>query len=130
MIDGCPPGIFINMEELMMDLDRRRPGDKGTTPRKEYDLPEILSGVFNGKTTGAPITIVTANSNKISSDYDKLKNVPRPGHADMTAFLKYKGNADTRGGGHFSGRLTWGLVVAGTFARKIISPAIIDAKIS
>jgi chorismate synthase len=129
MIDGCPPGISITEEDLLKDLDRRKAGAKGTTPRKEFDIPEIKSGIYNGVTSGSPIVISTKNSNKKSSDYDKLKNVPRPGHADMTARNKYSGFNDPRGGGHFSGRLTWGLVVAGTIAKKILSPALIQAEL-
>lgn len=130
MIDGCPPGIKITEEELLKELKRRKPGAKGTTPRQEHDMPSVLSGIFNGTTSGAPIVISTNNTNKISSDYDKLKNVPRPGHADMTSRIKYGGNADTRGGGHFSGRLTWGIVVAGVFARKILGDTTIKAAVS
>lgn len=130
LIDGCPPGIAITAEELMSDLDRRRSGAPGTTPRKEHDRPEIISGIYNNFTTGAPVMVMTANSNRISSDYDGLRQKPRPGHADMVAAIKYKGFADPRGGGHFSGRLTWGLVVAGTFARKILNPATVKAVIT
>lgn len=129
MIDGCPPGISITQEELVADLERRKSGARGTTPRKEFDIPEIKSGIYNGFTTGSPIVISTKNSNKKSSDYDKLKNIPRPGHADLTANNKYAGFNDPRGGGHFSGRLTWGLVVAGTFAKKILAPAKIHAEL-
>lgn len=128
-IDGCPPGLKISEEELLADLDRRRAGAKGTTTRTEADKPELLSGFYKGTTTGAPIVIITKNSNKISSDYDQLKDVPRPGHADLTARNKFSGFNDPRGGGHFSGRLTWGLVVAGTIAKKILDPAIIEARL-
>jgi len=129
MVDGCPPGIPISEEEFVHDLSRRMPGAKGTTPRKEADMPEIISGIYLGKTTGAPIVISTKNSNKISSDYDNLRNIPRPGHADLTARTKYSGFNDPRGGGHFSGRLTWGLVVAGTIAKKFLAPAKIHAEL-
>jgi len=129
MIDGCPPGISITEDDLLANLDRRRAGAKGTTPRKELDTPEFVSGIYKGKTTGAPIVIRTMNSNKISSDYDQLKNIPRPGHADMTASNKYSGFNDPRGGGQFSGRLTWGLIVAGTIAKKILSPTLINAEL-
>jgi chorismate synthase len=128
-IDGCPPGIIISEDELAAELNRRKPGAKGTTPRKEDDMPEIISGIYQGKTTGAPLVILTKNSNKISVDYDNLKNKPRPGHADLIARTKYHGFNDPRGGGHFSGRLTWGLVVAGTIAKKILSPAKIQAEL-
>lgn len=128
-IDGCPAGMPVNTEEITSLLERRRSGRKGTTPRKESDIPEVMSGIFNGYTTGAPITLITRNSDTRSSDYDELPFVPRPGHADLTARVKYSGFSDFRGGGHFSGRLTWGLVVAGYFARKIISPASIGARL-
>jgi len=129
IIDGCPLGIDLKEEAFFADLDRRRSGAKGTTQRKEKDLPEIISGVFNEKTTGAPITIVFKNENTISKDYFKLKNLPRPGHSDFVAFKKYKGYNDYRGGGHFSGRLTLALVAAGVIAKKIVKPIKINAKL-
>ncbi len=127
--DGCPPGISISPEDFMQDLSRRRSGSKGTTPRSETDIPEVLSGVCNGFTTGAPITILTRNSDRKSSDYDEFRNVPRPGHADYVAGIKYSGFADMRGSGHFSGRITWGLVAAGVIAKKIIRPSSVAAKL-
>jgi chorismate synthase len=130
LIDGCPPGIEIIEEELIKALDRRKAGAKGTTPRLEHDKPTIVSGVYNGKTTGAPVLVMTNNSNLISSDYDMLRSIPRPGHADMTSLLKYKGFADPRGGGHFSGRLTWGIVVAGVIAIKVLGNVVLDAVIT
>lgn len=129
LIDGCPPGLKITSDDLMADLNRRRSGASGTTPRKEHDEPEIVSGIFNDHTTGAPLMVMTRNTNTRSSDYDNLRQKPRPGHADMVAAFKYMGFADPRGGGYFSGRLTWGLVVAGTIARKIIDPAVVNAVI-
>ena len=120
-IDGCPPGVALSEQDLLPDLARRKSGAKGTTPRKEADLPKIVSGVFNGHTTGAPITILFENTNIRSGDYSELATVPRPGHADMVASQKYKGFADYRGGGHFSGRITLGLVAAGVVAKKIVS---------
>ena len=129
MIDGCPPGISIAQEEFAAELDRRKSGAKGTTPRQEFDIPEIKSGIYNGFTSGSPIVISTKNSNKKSSDYENLINIPRPGHADLTAKNKYSGFNDPRGGGHFSGRLTWGLVVAGAIAKKILGPAVIQAQL-
>lgn len=90
-------------------------------------MPEILSGIFDGKTTGAPLTIISRNTNVDSSSYEKNRSVPRPGHADYTALFKYSGHTDLRGGGHFSGRITWGLVVAGVIAKKILSPSIVNA---
>ena len=129
IIDGCPPGLPVETEDFMNDLRRRQSGSAGTTKRKEPDLPEILSGVFNGVTTGAPITIVTRNSDKISSDYDEFKNIPRPGHADFVSSVKHSGFADMRGSGHFSGRITWGLVAAGVMAKKITGSANINANL-
>jgi chorismate synthase len=129
VVDGCPPGIKITPEDFMADLKRRQSGSKGTTPRQEPDLPEILSGVFNGTTTGAPVTLITRNSNKISSDYDEFKQVPRPGHADFVSQVKHSGYSDMRGSGHFSGRITWGLVAAGVLAKKIAGKSEISAKL-
>ena len=85
IIDGCPPGITVKTEDFLPDLKRRQSGSRGTTKRQEPDLPEILSGVFDGVTTGAPVTLITRNSDKISTDYDEFKNIPRPGHADFAA---------------------------------------------
>jgi chorismate synthase len=129
IIDGCPPGLPVEAEDFMTDLRRRQSGSVGTTKRKEPDLPEILSGVFNGVTTGAPVTIVTRNSDKISSDYDEFKSIPRPGHADFVSSVKHSGFADMRGSGHFSGRITWGLVAAGVIAKKIAGSADINANL-
>lgn len=129
IIDGCPAGIPLGPNDFMTDLMRRRSGRKGTTERQETDKPEILSGVFNGMTTGAPLALITRNTNKISSDYDDFKQVPRPGHADYVAGIKYSGYADLRGSGHFSGRITWGIVAAGVVAKHIIHPAIIEARL-
>lgn len=130
VIDGCPPGIPIAPEDFKEDIDRRKPGAKGTTPRKEDDIPEIISGVFNGKSAGSPMTILFKNSNTRSSDYEKLRAVPRPGHADFVAHKKYNGFEDYRGGGHFSGRLTVALVAAGVVAKKVIESFSDDKKIS
>ncbi len=129
MIDGCPPGLSVKSEMILEDIDRRRSGKKGTTARREYDMPEIVSGVFKGVSTGAPLLIMTRNTDKRSSDYDRFRSIPRPGHADMVAHQKYKGYADLRGGGSFSGRLTWGMVVAGSIARLIIKPARVQARL-
>jgi chorismate synthase len=128
-IDGVPAGIPIDSQSFLTDLARRRSGTKGTTQRAETDIPEILSGVFNGFTTGAPITLMTRNEDKISSDYEQFRNTPRPGHADFSAGVKYKGYADMRGSGHFSGRITWGLVAAGVIAKKILTGSEIKAKL-
>jgi chorismate synthase len=122
-IDGCPAGISLSVADFVNDIERRKGGTKGTTPRKEDDLPIFLSGVFNDKTTGAPLTIIFENNNTRSSDYEKLRSVPRPGHADFVASKKFSGFEDYRGGGHFSGRLTVCLVAAGVVAKKILNYA-------
>lgn len=127
VIGGCPAGIPLSVDDFLEDLARRKPGAKGTTARHEDDLPEISSGVFNNKTTGAPILIHFSNKDAISKDYEKLKETPRPGHADFVAMKKYCGFADYRGGGHFSGRLTLALVAAGVVAKKIVAPIKISA---
>jgi chorismate synthase len=121
VIDGCPAGLALSEEDLLPDLERRKGGkQKGTTPRQEADYPFFKSGLFKGKTTGAPITIIFDNKNVRSSDYEKQRSIPRPGHADWVAHQKYGGNEDYRGGGHFSARLTTGLVAAGAIAKKIM----------
>src|SRR6185437_13639705 len=130
VIDGCPPGISVAPEDFKEDIERRKPGAKGTTPRKEDDIPEIISGVFNGKSAGSPMTILFKNSNTRSSDYEKLRAVPRPGHADFVAHKKYDGFEDYRGGGHFSGRLTVALVAAGVIAKKTIESFAEEKKIA
>ena len=119
-IDGCPAGISLQEADFLADLERRKAGASGTTPRKEDDIPRIVSGVFNGHTTGSPITILFENNNTKSADYDAIKNTPRPGHADFVLNRKYKGFNDYRGGGHSSGRLTVALVAAGVVAKKIL----------
>lgn len=129
VIDGCPPGIPLTSEDFMPDLARRKSGAKGTTPRQEADLPNLKSGVFNGFTTGAPIMVLFENTNTRSGDYSEFKETPRPGHADFVASQKYKGFEDYRGGGHFSARITLGLVAAGVVAKKIVNPAKISAKL-
>jgi chorismate synthase len=127
VIDGTPPGIRVEPDDFLPDLRRRQSGSKGTTKRKEPDLPEILSGIYNGYTTGAPITILTRNSDKISSDYDGFRKIPRPGHADFVSGVKYSGYSDMRGSGHFSGRITWGLVAAGVIAKKVMFESTVSA---
>lgn len=122
ILDGCPAGISLSEEDFTEDLQRRRSGAKGTTPRKEPDKPKIISGLFNGFTTGTPINILFENTNVKSGDYTKLKDIPRPGHADFVATRKFGGFEDYRGGGHFSGRLTLALVAAGVVAKKITRP--------
>lgn len=129
VVDGCPPGLAVKPEDFLPDLKRRQSGARGTTKRQEPDLPEILSGVFEGVTTGAPVTLITRNSDKISADYDEFKNIPRPGHADFVSKIKYSGFSDMRGSGHFSGRITWGLVAAGVIAKKIAAMSEISAKL-
>jgi len=119
-IDGCPAGLQINEEDFVKDSERRKGGAKGTTPRKEDDLPIFKTGIFNGRTTGAPITILFENNNTRSGDYEKQRDVPRPGHADFVANRKFGGYEDFRGGGHFSGRLTVCLVAAGVIAKKLL----------
>jgi chorismate synthase len=128
-IDGCPAGIPLTFNDFTDDFNRRRSGGKGTTPRKETDLPRIISGVFNDFTTGAPLTILFDNNNTRSRDYTQLRETPRPGHADFVAMIKFGGFEDYRGGGHFSGRLTLGLVAAGVIAKKLIEPVKVEAKI-
>lgn len=127
LIDGCPPGIEMNQEDFMPDLNRRKPNKVGTTKRLEDDIPLIKSGIYNGKTSGSPILIEFKNNNVNSKDYDNLKSHFRPGHADWTAHNKYHGFNDPRGGGHFSGRITVAVVAAGVIAKKIISPIQIDS---
>ncbi len=125
VIDGCPAGLPLSADDFLPDLERRKGGkQKGTTPRQEADYPFYKSGLFNGKTTGAPITIFFENANTRSSDYEKQRSFPRPGHADWVAHQKYGGNEDYRGGGHFSARLTTGLVAAGAIAKKIMGSGI------
>lgn len=121
-IDGCPAGLPLKEEDFFADLERRKGGvQKATTPRKEEDKPNFISGYFNGKTTGAPLTILFENNNTRSSDYEKARAIPRPGHADFVAHKKFEGNEDYRGGGHFSGRLTVCIVAAGIIAKKILN---------
>ena len=120
-IDGCPAGLPLSVEDFTIDIERRKAGAKGTTPRKEDDIPKIMNGVFNGKTTGAPITILFDNNNTRSTDYEKQRAVPRPGHADFVATKKFSGFEDFRGGGHFSGRLTVCLVAAGVVAKRLLN---------
>lgn len=122
VIDGCPAGIPLTQSDFQSDFSRRKSGAKGTTPRQEADIPHLVSGIFNDRTTGAPITILFENTNTRSRDYSDLVDIPRPGHADFTARKKYGGYQDYRGGGHFSGRITLGLVAAGVIAKKIIEP--------
>jgi chorismate synthase len=129
VIDGVPPGIPLTETDFLADLSRRRSGAAGTTPRIEPDLPKLKSGIWNGFTTGAPLSVFFENTNTKSADYDNLRDIPRPGHSDFTARIKFKGFADPRGGGHFSGRITLGLVAAGVVAKKIIDPVFVSSQI-
>lgn len=129
-VDGCPAGIDLREEDLIADLERRKAGAAGTTPRKEEDRPVFVSGVFDYKTTGAPLTIVFANNNTRSSDYDAVKHSPRPGHADFVMNKKFNGFNDHRGGGHASGRLTVALVAAGVVAKKILKEISVEARLT
>ena len=130
VIDGCPAGMPLSVEDFIEDTTRRKGGmQKGTTPRQEEDLPAFLSGVFNGKTTGAPLTLFFENRNTRSGDYERQRSVPRPGHADFVANRKYGGYEDYRGGGHFSGRLTLCLVAAGVVAKKAVAPVRVTSQI-
>ncbi|MCW3120961.1 MAG: chorismate synthase, partial [Flavipsychrobacter sp.] len=129
-IDGCPAGIPLSESDLLPDLERRKAGAKGTTPRKEEDVPLFVSGVFNGATTGAPLTIVFENNNVRSADYSGMKDTPRPGHADFVLDKKFNGFNDPRGGGHSSGRLTVALVAAGCVAKKILTGIVINARLA
>ena len=123
VLDGVPAGLELSEHDFEQDIQRRKSGAKGTTPRKEDDIPQIVSGVFEGHTTGAPLTIVFRNQNTKSSDYDLFAAMPRPGHADLTAALKWDDCQDPRGSGHFSGRLTLPVVAAGVVAKKILQDA-------
>ncbi len=129
IIDGCPAGIELNINDLQDFIDRRKPNQKGTTTRKESDIPIIKSGIFNNRTTGTPIIISFKNEVFNSSEYDKIVELARPGHSDFTNFIKYKGFNNPYGGGHSSGRLTVGIVAAGYFAKKILQKIEINAKI-
>lgn len=122
VIDGLPAGTKIDMNAVYKDMQRRAPGkDKTATPRLEKDIPHILSGMLDNVTTGAPLAMVIENTNTKSGDYSNLMTVPRPSHSDYPAYVKYGGNNDIRGGGHFSGRLTAPLVFAGSVAKQILS---------
>jgi len=122
IVDGCPAGLSLSEQDIQMELNRRIPPQpKIVSARIEKDTVEILSGVFNGFTTGAPICALVGNKEAISSEYDVLKDAPRPGHADYTARIKYGGFNDYRGGGRFSGRVTVAFIIAGVIAKKLLS---------
>ncbi len=121
IIDGCPAGLAISEQEIQTEVDRRRPGDgPASTSRAEADRVEVLSGIYDGRTTGAPIGLLIWNQDVDSSQYLKDRFLPRPGHADFTAYAKYGGFNDFRGGGRFSGRITATFVMAGAVARKLL----------
>ena len=123
VMDGVPAGLELSEHDFEQDILRRKSGAKGTTPRIEDDKPMIVSGTYEGHTTGAPLTVVFRNSNTKSQDYALFEAMPRPGHADLTAALKWDDCQDPRGGGHFSGRLTLPVVAAGVVAKKILQDA-------
>ena len=130
LIDGCPAGLELSIEDFAADLERRKSGRPGTTARREEDIPSIRSGLLNGRTTGAPILILLENKDTDSEAYDKIRMTPRPGHADFVAFQKFGGFNDYRGGGIFSGRLTAALVAAGVVAKKLLHPVSIEAQVT
>ena len=123
VMDGVPAGLELSEQDFTQDILRRKSGAKGTTPRIEADMPMIVSGVYEGHTTGAPLTVLFRNGNTRSTDYSLFEAMPRPGHADLTAALKWDDCQDPRGGGHFSGRLTLPVVAAGVVAKKILTDA-------
>ena len=130
VIDGVPHGIALCEADFAQDLERRKGGSLGTTSRVEADRPEILSGLYNGYTTGAPLTIIFRNLAARSEDYTALQATPRPGHADWVAAQKFDGYNDPRGGGHFSGRLTLPLVAAGVVAKKVLGKCCVGASVA
>jgi chorismate synthase len=130
VVDGCPAGLPLAAEDFEPDLARRRAGAKGTTPRREADVPQLRTGVFQGKATGAPLTIWFDNGDVRSAAYDRIADTPRPGHADLVARQKFGGFNDPRGGGHFSGRLTAGLVAAGVVAKRAMPEVKIEARLA
>ena len=122
VLEGVPAGLDLDLEAVQRELDRRKPGqDPTATARKESDLVEVLSGVFEGKTTGAPLAMVIRNGDQHSRDYESIRFTPRPSHGDYAGFIKSGGCLDYRGGGHFSGRLTAPLVAAGAVARQALA---------
>lgn len=128
-LDGVPAGIPLEEEDFMEAINRRKPSAPGTTPRKESDRPQLVSGWFNGYTTGAPLTLLFENRAARPQDYETMRNTPRPGHADFVLDQKFNGYQDYRGGGHSSGRLTLLLVAAGVVARKILPPLTIQSQV-
>lgn len=120
VIDGFPSGIAVDLQKIKQQLNRRSTGEKNTSTRKESDEVEIVSGVYQNKTTGTPITVLIKNNDCRSTDYASLQNIARPAHADFTGYVRYQGFHDPRGGGHFSGRLTAPLVVVGAFCDFVL----------
>lgn len=121
-MDNLPPGFTLDMKEIMREMKRRAPGNNDlSTLRKEDDEPEILSGYFEGRTTGTPLCAIIRNKDNKSKDYSKIKDIMRPGHGDYPGYVKYNGFNDYRGGGHFSGRITAPLVFAGAICKQILS---------
>ena len=127
LVDGCPVGLPLALSDFSSDLKRRQPGITGTTSRRETDTPQIISGTLERRTTGVPLLIMFENRDVRPEDYTSYRETPRPGHADFVALEKSGGYADLRGGGHFSGRLTVGLVAAGVVAKKLIAPVAVEA---
>src|SRR3972149_95797 len=126
-IDGCPAGLPLTEADVQAEVDRRIPKQpKIVSGRIEKDKVQILSGIFNGFTTGAPITMTVANKDVDSSDYEAMKDLPRPGHSDYTARIKYGGFNDYRGGGRFSGRITVAIIMAGAVAKKLLNRFQVD----
>ena len=122
VVEGVPAGLELDLEQVQRELDRRKPGqDPTATARKESDLVEVLSGVFEGRTTGAPLAMVIRNTDQHSKDYSSIRYTPRPSHGDYAGFIRSRGCQDYRGGGHFSGRLTAPLVAAGAVARQVLA---------
>ncbi|MDR2358927.1 MAG: chorismate synthase [Prevotellaceae bacterium] len=130
LVDGCPAGVALAADDFTSDLQRRRGGAKGTTARREADVPKIASGVYDGFTTGAPIAVLFDNGDVRPADYERFRHTPRPGHADFTTSKKWNDFNDLRGSGHFSGRLTVALVAAGVIAKKLIAPAAVTAELA
>ena len=129
VIDGCPAGLPLSTDDFTKDIERRRGAGPGVTARREADRPDIVSGLFNGRTTGAPLAIAFPNEDSRPDDYALIRDIPRPGHADWVASIKSGGFNDPRGGGHFSGRLSLALVAAGVVAKKMAAPLEIEARL-
>ena len=129
LIDGCPAGLRLSVDEFAADLERRKSGRRGTTARREEDIPSIVTGILDGRTTGAPVLILIENKDTNPEAYHSIRLTPRPGHADFVAFQKFGGLNDYRGGGMFSGRLTAPMVAAGVVAKKLLHPVSFEARL-